>query len=381
VGAFGVFGVAVKRDYYEVLGVSRGVSDEDLKKAFRKLALQYHPDRNPGDRQAEERFKELNEAYQVLCDPERRAAYDRFGHAAFEQGGGFDFGAGFAAGFDDMLNDLFGDFFGTGGRRSGRSRARRGQDLQYRLDLTFEEAARGTEKQIEVPRMSPCATCGGQGAKPGTKPKTCTQCRGSGQIRFQQGFFSIAKTCGACNGQGQVIASPCPDCNGGGVQRTRHTLSVKVPAGVDTGSRLKLRGEGEAGVGGGPPGDLYILCQVAEHPIFQRDQNDIICEVPVSFAQAALGTEIDVPTLNGVRKVKVPAGTQGGATFRLRGLGVPDPASGYDVGDQVVRIVVETPRKLSPKQRELLEEFARISGEEVHPLSKSFFEKVKSLLG
>lgn len=368
----------MKRDYYEVLGVERSASDEDLKKAYRKLALRYHPDKNPGDHEAEERFKEIGEAYQVLCDAERRAAYDRFGHAAFEQGafGGFDFGAG----FEDILGDLFGDFFGTGRGRGGRSRARRGQDLQYHLEVTFEEAAGGCEKALSIPRMTACTTCGGNGAKPGTKPTTCQQCRGSGQIRFQQGFFAIAKTCGTCSGRGTVIASPCADCSGAGARRRTHTLSVRIPPGVDTGSRLKLRGEGESGGSGGPAGDLYVLIQVAEHPIFVREGVNVVCEVPVSFVQAALGAEIDIPTLDGPRKLKVPPGTQSGHLFRLRGLGVPD-LNGYGRGDQVVRLAVETPRKLSARQRELLEEFAHISGEEVNPMAKSFLEKVKSFLG
>ncbi len=368
----------MKRDYYEVLGVERSVNDEDLKKAYRKLALKYHPDKNPGDKGAEDRFKEIGEAYQVLCDAERRAAYDRFGHAAFEQGGfgGFDF----SAGFEDILGDLFGDFFGTGRGRGGRARARRGQDLQYELEISFEEAAGGCEKTLSIPRRSACATCSGSGAKPGTRPTACQQCRGSGQIRFQQGFFAIAKTCGTCNGQGTVIASPCAECHGSGTIRRTHTLNVRIPAGVDTGSRLKLRGEGETGGHGGPAGDLYVLLRVAEHAIFLREGVDVVCEVPVSVVQAALGTEIEIPTLDGPRKLKVPAGTQSGHLFRLRGLGVPD-LNGYGRGDQVVRLAVETPRKLSARQRELLEEFARISGEEVHPMSKSFLDKVKSILG
>jgi len=370
----------MKRDYYEVLGIARDASDDEIKKAYRKLALKYHPDRNPGDKQAEERFKELSEAYSVLADAERRLQYDRFGHAAFEQGGmgagGFDFGAG----FEDVLGDLFGDFFGTGRARGGRQRVRRGQDLQYRLEVAFEEAARGCEKSIVIPRLTTCDTCGGRGAKPGTQPKACPQCRGTGQIRFQQGFFSIAKTCGQCNGQGTVIPHPCADCRGGGMQRRQHTLSVKIPAGVDSGSRLKLRGEGESGGPGGQPGDLYILVQVAEHALFQREGLDVVCDVPVSIAQAALGTEVEVPTLEGPARVKVSAGTQSGTAIRLRGRGVPE-LGGYGRGDQVVRVVVETPRKLSARQRELLEEFARLSGEEVHPMSKSFLDKVKSMLG
>ena len=370
--------MAMKRDYYEVLGVSRTAGDEELKKAYRKLALKFHPDKNPG-KEAEERFKECNEAYQILSDPQRRAQYDRFGHAAFENGGiggGFDF----AGGFDDILGDLFGDFFGTGRGRGGRSRARRGADLQYQLEIGFIEACRGCEKTLSVPRLARCETCGGRGAKAGTTPQTCPQCNGSGQMRFQQGFFSIAKTCGKCNGHGQIITNPCPSCDGAGARRVTYTVNVKIPAGVDAGSRLKLRGEGEVGANGGPSGDLYVVLDVQEHPIFVRDGHDLVCEVPVSFAQAALGTEMEVPTLDGSVKLKVPAGTQSGHVFRLRGRGVAD-LNGYGTGDELVRVVVETPRKLTAKQRELLEEFAKLSGEDVHPLSKSFLDKVKSMLG
>jgi molecular chaperone DnaJ len=370
----------MKRDYYEVLGVARSASDEDIKKAYRKLALKYHPDKNPDNRrEAEERFKELVEAYQVLCDAERRSLYDRFGHAAFDQAGGGP-GFDFAAGFEDIIGDLFGDFFGTSRQRGGRARARRGQDLRYELEISFEEAAFGCDKTISVPRLTPCETCRGVGAKPGTAPRACPQCRGSGQVRFQQGFFSIAKTCGHCNGQGTIIATPCPACEGGGMQRRTHQLSIKIPAGVDSGSRLKLRGEGEAGPNTNAPGDLYVVLHVREHALFQREGNDVVCEVPISIAQAALGSEVDVPTLDGPNKVKVPAGTQSGQLFRLKGRGIAE-LNGYGRGDQVVRILVETPRKLSARQRELLEEFARLSGEEVHPLSKSFLEKVKSMLG
>jgi molecular chaperone DnaJ len=369
----------MKRDYYEILGVSRDATEDELKKAYRKLAVKFHPDKNPDDRRAaEERFKEIAEAYQVLCDAERRGLYDRFGHAAFEQGGGAGFD--FNAGFEDIIGDLFGDFFGTGRSRGGRSRSRRGQDLRYDLEITFEEAAFGCEKTIAVPRLATCETCGGSGAKPGTQPKQCPQCRGSGQVRFQQGFFSIAKTCGHCNGQGQVISSPCAACGGGGVQRKTNQLSVRIPAGVDNGSRLKLRGEGESGGGNGTPGDLYVALRVREHPLFVREGVDVVCDVPISFAQAALGSEVDVPTLEGPSRVKVPAGTQSGQVFRLKGRGITD-LNGYGRGDEIVRIVVETPRRLSARQRELLEEFARLSGEEVHPLSRSFLEKVKSMLG
>jgi molecular chaperone DnaJ len=369
----------MKRDYYEILGVSRDAGDEELKKAYRRLAVKLHPDKNPDSRrEAEERFKELAEAYHVLSDPERRGMYDRFGHAAFDQGmgAGFDFNAG----FEDILGDLFGDFFGTGRTGGRRGRMRRGPDLRYELEITFEEAAFGCEKTLTIPRLAPCKTCGGRGAKPGTAPKTCPQCRGSGQVRFQQGFFSIAKTCGHCNGQGTIVAHPCVSCGGTGAERQTHQLSLKIPAGVDTGSRLRLRGEGEVAGNGGEPGDLFVTVRVAEHPLFLREGTDVVCQVPLSFAQAALGAEIDVPTLEGPTKVKIPAGTQAGHVFKLRGRGIPE-LNGHARGDQLVRIIVETPRKLSPRQRELLEEFARISGEEVHPLSQSFFEKVKAMLG
>jgi molecular chaperone DnaJ len=370
----------MKRDYYEVLGVTRSASDEEIKKAYRRLALKFHPDRNPDDgAAAEERFKEISEAYQVLADAERRSLYDRFGHAAFEQGAG-PAGFDFSAGFEDIIGDLFGDFFGTSRGRGGRGRSRRGQDLRYELEIAFEEAAFGCEKPVSIPRLTSCETCGGRGAKPGTSPRTCPQCRGSGQVRFQQGFFSIAKTCGHCNGQGTIVANPCPACGGSGAQRKSQQLNIKIPPGVDNGSRLKLRGEGEAGPGTSSPGDLYVVLHVREHPLFVREATDVVCEVPVSFAQAALGAEIRVPTLEGPAKVKVPAGTQSGQVFRLKGRGIPD-LGGYGRGDQVVRVIVETPRKLSARQRELIEEFARISGEEVHPLSKSFLEKVKSMLG
>jgi molecular chaperone DnaJ len=371
--------LAHKRDYYETLGVSRDASADELKKAYRKLAMKHHPDRNPGDKAAEERFKEASEAYQILSDPERRAQYDRFGHAAFEQGagfGGFDFGG---AGFEDIFSDIFGDFFGTS-RGRGRSRAQRGEDLRYDLDIRFEDAVFGTERVINVPRLASCDACAGKGTKGGAARTTCTACRGSGQLRFQQGFFTIAKTCGQCGGQGTVIKDPCRSCGGSGVTQKTHALNIKVPPGVDSGSRLKLRGEGEAGRSGGPPGDLYVVINVNEHPLFARQDNDIVCEVPISFAQAALGAEIEVPTIEGKIKMKVATGTQSGTVLRLRGKGVPD-LRGSGRGDQLVRVVVETPRKLTARQRELLEEFARSSGEEVHPLTKGFFDKVKEMFG
>lgn len=373
--------MATKAEYYELLGVSRTTSDEELKKAYRKAAMRYHPDRNPGDKTAEEKFKELSEAYAVLSDPEKRAQYDRYGHAAFEQGGGPGFdGFDFSGNFDDILGGIFGDIFGGGTGRGGRRGARRGEDLSYNLEISFEEAAFGTEKTLSIPRMTACEICGGKGAKPGTTPKTCTMCRGSGQVRFQQGFFTIARTCTQCGGQGTVITDPCTPCRGTGATRKTSTLPVKIPAGVDTGARLKLRGEGEASFAGGSSGDLYVMLRVREHPLFVRQHNDVVCEIPVSFPQAALGAEIEVPTLEGKLKMKVPAGTQSNSTFRLRGKGVVD-LHGGGRGDQLVRVVVETPRKLSAKQRELLEEFARLDGEGAHPMSKGFFEKVKELFG
>jgi molecular chaperone DnaJ len=371
--------VAQKRDYYEVLGVSRSANEDDVKKAYRKLALKHHPDRNPGDAAAEERFKEASEAYQILSDPERRAQYDRFGHAAFEQGGGFggfDFGA---AGFEDIFSDIFGDFFG-GGRGRGRTRARRGEDLRYDLEISFVEAVFGVEKVIQVPRLSPCEACKGRGTKGGAARTTCSACQGTGQLRFQQSVFTIAKTCGQCGGQGTVVKDPCRTCSGSGVAQKTQSLNVKIPGGVDTNSRLKLRGEGEQGRNGGPAGDLYVVVNVAAHPLFRRQQNDIICEVPISFPQAALGAEIDVPTLEGKIKLKVVAGTQSGSVFRFKGKGAPDLRHGGR-GDQLVRVILETPRKLTARQRELLEEFARSSGDEINPISKGFFDKVKEMFG
>lgn len=367
-----------KKDYYELLGVSRNASEEEVKKTYRKLALKYHPDRNPGDKQSEEKFKEVSEAYQVLVDPQKRAQYDQFGHAAFGDGGPFAGGFDFTSGFEDIFGDIFGEFFGTGtGKR--RSRAK-GEDLRYNLTITFEEAASGAEKKIKIPRHGSCDTCHGSGAKPGTSPRTCPTCRGRGQVSFQQGFFSISRTCNQCHGQGSLISDPCVTCHGTGRIRKYHTLSVRIPPGVDTGSRLKLRGEGEGGLSGGPAGDLYVVIQVEPHPLFVRDGVDIICEVPISFVQAALGAEIDVPTLDGKVKMKAPAGSQSGKIFRLKGKGIRD-VQGYHQGDQLVRVVVETPTHLTSRQKELLKEFAALGGEEINPLSKGFFEKVKQLFG
>lgn len=367
-----------KKDYYELLGVSRNVSEDELKKAYRKLALKHHPDRNPGNKQAEEKFKEISEAYQVLADPQKRTQYDQFGHAAFGDGGPFRGGFDFSGGFEDIFGDIFGEFFGAGPSR-GRNRSR-GEDLRYNLTITFEEAAFGSEKKIKVPRQSLCDACRGNGAKVGTSPKTCPNCKGKGQVSFQQGFFNISRTCNQCRGQGTVITDPCETCNGAGRLRRLHTLSIKIPPGVDSGSRLKLRGEGETGLASGSAGDLYVAIQVEPHPLFLRDSLDIICDVPISFAQAALGADIEVPTLEGKVKMKIPGGTQSGRVFRLKGKGIRD-IQGYHQGDQHVRIVVETPTQLTSRQKELLKEFATLGGEDVHPLSKGFFDKVKEIFG
>jgi molecular chaperone DnaJ len=367
-----------KRDYYQVLGVDRSADEAAIKSAYRKLAHQYHPDKNPGNREAEDRFKEASEAYEILSDPDRRARYDRFGHA----NGQFpDFGFGGAAGatINDIFGDIFGEMFGGAGGRRARQRAR-GADLRYHLEIPFEEAAFGTTARITIPRPKPCATCKGSGAKPGTGPRTCPTCGGTGEIRLTQGFFSIARTCHHCQGQGRVVVDRCPDCGGAGATREEATVEVKVPPGVDTGTRLKLSGEGEpAPVPGSIPGDLYVVVQVREHPVFTREDTEILCEMPISFTQAALGATIDVPTLDGPTKLKIPSGTQSGKVFRLRGKGVP-ALSGGGRGDQHVRIFVETPTHLTKEQRELLERFAEVSGEETNPRARTFWEKVQDLV-
>jgi molecular chaperone DnaJ len=368
--------LSAKKDYYELLAVSRNASEEEIKKAYRRLALQLHPDRNPGDKQAEEKFKEVSEAYQILSDAEKRAKYDQYGHAAFGESGPFAGGFDFTAGFEDVFGDIFGEFFGGGGRR-GRGR---GDDLRYNLTLKFEEAVSGTEKKIKIPRHGQCETCRGSGARAGTTPQTCPTCRGRGQVNFQQGFFSVSRTCSQCQGQGTIIKDPCASCGGSGRLRKLHTLSVKIPSGVDTGSRLKLRGEGESAPAGGTPGDLYVVIQVEPHPIFVRENQDIFCDVPISFAQATLGAEIDVPTLNGKVKMKIPPGTQSGKVFRMKGKGISD-VQGYHQGDQHVRVFVETPTHLTARQKELLREFAAAGGEEVNPMAKGFIDKMKELFG
>ena len=361
------------KDYYKILGVDRGASDDEIKKAYRKLALEFHPDKHSGDKEKEEHFKTINEAYETLKDPEKRAYYDRFGTSARAGQGGYQ-DAGFGADFNDLFGEVFADFFG--GRR--RPSPERGDDLRYDLEVTFEEAVFGTEKTLQIPRTITCATCKGSGAKPGTSPSVCSACKGQGQVRYQQGFFSVARPCGTCQGTGQVITDPCAECRGAGRTRSTHSLTVKIPPGVDTGSRLRLTGEGAHGARGGPPGDLYIFLTVKAHELFRRENDDIICEVPISFTQAALGAEIDVPTIDGNVKLKIPAGTQSGKLFRLKSKGVASVHTGRR-GDERVIVNVETPTKLNKRQKELLVEFASVSGEDTTPLNKNFFSKVKDI--
>ncbi len=364
-----------KRDYYDILGVSKDVSAADLKKAYRRVAMKYHPDRNPDDASAEEKFKEANEAYEVLSDEQKRAAYDQYGHAGVDpqsgMGGG---GAGFGN-FSDIFGDVFGDIFGGGGR--GRGGPSRGSDLRYTLELSLEEAVKGSTVQIKVPTLVSCKTCSGSGAKAGSKPVTCTTCGGHGQVRMQQGFFSVQQTCPTCRGRGTVIADPCTACRGQGRVEETKTLSVKVPAGVDTGDRIRLSGEGEAGMDGGPAGDLYVQVSVRKHDIFQRDGSDLYCEVPIDFVDAALGGELEVPTLDGRVKLKVPPETQTGKLFKLRGKGVT-PVRGNTPGDLLCRVVVETPVGLTSKQKELLREFqASTQGGKYSPRQSSWFDGMK----
>ncbi|MBI5682746.1 MAG: molecular chaperone DnaJ [Deltaproteobacteria bacterium] len=367
----------MKRDYYEILGLDRSATDEDIKRAFRRLAHQYHPDKNHGNKESEERFKEINEAYEVLRDGDKRANYDRFGFAG--AGGYRDVSdAGFGVDFQDIFGDVFGGFFGAG--RQKRQRGQNGSDLKYDIEITFEEAAFGTEKKIKIPRQAKCGVCSGIGAKPGTSPTACPTCGGRGQVRFQQGFFSISKPCSACRGEGMIIKEPCIECRGSGRIRINHSLSIKIPAGVETGTKLRLSGEGEAGLHGGSHGDLYIIINVKPHPIFTRQNDDIICNVPIRFHQAALGTEIDVPSLEGKIKLKIPTGTQSGKVFRLKGKGIASLHTGRR-GDMNVIINVEVPTKLTQRQKELLEEFSRIGGEDSTPMSKTFFDKVREIFG
>jgi molecular chaperone DnaJ len=365
--------VSPKRDYYEVLGVSPDASPEEIKKAYRKLAQAHHPDKNPGDTSAEDRFKEIGEAYAVLSDAEKRETYNRFGTAGR---GGEGFGD-FDPGFGSIFDDIFEGFFGGRAGRTTRS-AHRGADLRYNLEIRFEEAAAGVEKEIVIPRLEMCATCRGSGAKAGSQPVVCKTCRGTGQVRFSQGFLTVSQTCSRCRGEGRIVEHPCAACRGLGQTKAERTLTVKVPAGVETGTRLKLAGEGEAGVRGGGPGDLYVVIVVKEHPLFTRQGDDIYCEVPVGFTQAALGAQIEIPTIMGKTTLKLPPGTQTGAEFRVRGKGFPN-VRGYGHGDLLARIFVEVPTHLTAKQRDLLEQYAKLENGEGSPLVQGFWDKVKTL--
>ena len=371
-----------KRDYYQTLGVNRDASEEEIKKAFRKLAMKHHPDRNPDakDKESEEKFKEAKEAYEILCDQKKRAAYDQFGHAGVDHSAGIGGGAAGFGGFADAFGDIFGDLFGGGrGGNRGANGVYRGSDLRYNLEISLEDAARGTEAKIRIPTMQECETCKGTGAKPGSKPVTCTTCQGHGQVRMSQGFFSIQQTCPECNGTGKLIPEPCKTCNGAGRVRHQKTLSVKIPQGVDTDDRIRLAGEGEPGVNGGPAGDLYVVMNLKPHPVFQRDAADLHCEMPISFATAALGGSVDIPTLDGKAQIKIPAETQSGQTFRLRNKGIK-PVRGHTPGDLYCHVAIETPVHLTSRQKELLREFEEISlqnSERHNPRAKSFMDKVK----
>lgn len=368
-----------KKDYYDVLGVERGADEKAIKRAYKKLAMQYHPDRTKGDKAKEEKFKEIQEAYEILGDKEKRAAYDQYGHAAFEQGGmgGGGFGGGFSgADFGDIFGDMFGDIFGGGGR--GRQRVVRGEDLRYDIQITLEEAVKGTTKDIQINTLAHCDSCDGSGAEKGSKVETCPSCHGSGRVRRQQGFFVTEAVCPTCHGSGKKIEKPCKSCHGEGRVHKKKNLSVKIPAGVDTGNQLRLSGEGAAGENGAPAGDLYVVIHVKEHHIFERDGNNLYCEVPISFSMAALGGEIEVPTLDGKVKLKIPAETQTGKLFRMRGKGVSSARSGY-AGDLICRVVIETPVNLNKEQKELLEKLEEsLKGQKSHsPKSSSFLDGVK----
>jgi molecular chaperone DnaJ len=371
-----------KRDFYEVLGVTRGCDEKVLKAAFRKLAMQYHPDRNNGDQASEVRFKEVNAAYECLRDPQKRAAYDRFGHAAFENGGGpGGFPNDFASSMSNIFDDIFGDFMGRrGGGRAGASRER-GSDLRYNMEITLEEAYLGKTAEIEVPTKVVCTSCSGSGAKRGSSPKVCPSCDGHGRVRAASGYFSIERTCPTCQGRGEVIADPCPECNGNGRVTEQRKLSVNIPAGIEDGTRIRLAGEGEAGVRGAAAGDLYIFLSLRAHEFFQRDGADLFCRVPISFTTAALGGEFNVPQIDGsMTRVKVPEGSQAGKQFRLRGKGMPVLRTSK-LGDMYIQIVVETPANLTRRQRELLEEFEKASSAETNPESTGFFSRVRDFFG
>ena len=367
-----------KRDYYQVLGLNRDASDEDIKKSYRKLAMKFHPDRNPDNPRAEEQFKEAKEAYEVLTNAQKRAAYDNYGHAGVDHSAaaGAGAGAGFSN-FADAFGDIFGDMFG--GARGARSQVFRGADLRYNLEITLEQAAHGYETKIRIPTMAACTTCNGSGARPGSKPQTCPTCHGSGQVRMTQGFFSIQQTCPRCHGTGKIVPNPCTTCNGAGRLKHQKTLAVKIPAGVDEGDRVRLSGEGEAGVNGGPAGDLYVQMSLKPHAVFQREGDDLHCEMPIGFATAALGGEISIPTLDGKAEIKVPSESQSGKTFRLRGKGIKGVRSSAP-GDLYCHVVIETPVNLTARQKELLREFDEINRKDASthsPKEKSFMDKMK----
>ncbi len=369
-----------KRDYYETLGVQRNANENDLKAAFRRLAKEHHPDRNPGDKSAEQKFKELNEAYEVLKDPRKRAAYDQFGHAAFDgsgRGGGAGFGPDFASSMSDIFDDLFGEFMG-GRRGRQRSERERGGDVRYNLEVTLEEAFAGKTAQIRVPTSIACETCKGVGAKPGTQPTSCGTCGGAGKVRASQGFFTIERTCPACHGRGETIKDPCGTCSGSGRVTKDRTLSVNIPAGVEDGTRIRLAGEGESGLRGGPAGDLYIFLSIKPHEFFQRDGADIFCRVPIPMTTAALGGQVDVPTVDGGKtRVKIPEGCESGKQFRLKSKGMPVLRSRV-LGDMYIQVEVETPKSLTPRQRELLEAFEKESHKDNNPASNGFFSRMAS---
>jgi len=370
-----------KRDFYEILGVNRDASEDEIKKAYRKLAMKHHPDRNPDNAGAEEKFKEAKEAYEILSDSQKRAAYDQFGHAGVDPQAGM---GGGGAGFADAFGGIFDEIFGGRGGGGGRSNVYRGADLRYNLEITLEQAAHGTETKIRIPTMEACEPCNGTGAKPGTQPKTCPTCHGSGQVRLQQGFFSIQQTCPKCHGTGRFIADPCKTCSGSGRVKQHKTLSVKIPAGVDEGDRIRLAGEGEHGVNGGPPGDLYVQIHLRQHAVFTRDHNDLHCEMPISFTTAALGGEIEIPTLDGAAGIKIPPETQSGRVFRLRGKGIKGVRS-HTHGDLMCHVVVETPVNLTDRQKELLRELEESTGHDNggkhNPRAKSWMDKVKEFFG
>lgn len=367
-----------KRDYYDVLGVSKSSDDKEIKKAYRRVAMKYHPDRNSDDPDSDDKFKEASEAYEILSDEDKRAAYDRYGHAGVDPQMGAG-GAGFQGNFSDIFGDVFGDIFGGGGGR-GRGGPQRGSDLRYTLDISLEDAVKGTTVKIKIPTLVSCEPCDGSGAKPGSSPTPCSTCGGAGQVRMQQGFFQVQQTCPNCRGAGKMISDPCNSCHGAGRTEETKTLSVKVPPGVDTGDRIRLSGEGEAGPEGGPPGDLFVQMSVQDHPIFERDGKHLYCEVPITFADAALGGELEVPTLDGRVKLKIPAETQTGKLFRLRGKGVK-PVRGGTVGDLLCRAVLETPVQLTKQQKEMLEQLRETmdaAGDKNSPKQTSWFEGVKS---